>query len=150
MEFSDLIAFLALIISGYATYKTLKFNKRQEAFSERQDQLHRILIKNEQEQELLSKKADLRVTKSGKYNGVIKIKNVGSSTAINLTMEAPESENFFINNVLNNKFPVDLKSQCVVEVPYDVSPQGQREQLLILKWSDGVRKLNEKPENIKW
>jgi hypothetical protein len=59
---SDFIALLALAVSGYGAWKTIRFNERQKSLIETQERLNRLLLEKEQEQAATNKKADLGAT----------------------------------------------------------------------------------------
>lgn len=59
VDAANIIAGMALLLSGYATWITLKFNKRQQSLIESQEKLNNLLLEKESNEAENSKKADL-------------------------------------------------------------------------------------------
>lgn len=59
IDAGDVIAGLAFLLSGYATWQTVSFNKRQKSLVESQEKLNTILLEKENEDALKGKQADL-------------------------------------------------------------------------------------------
>ncbi len=49
VDAGDVVALLALLLSGYATWQTVSFNKKQKSLFESQEDLNRRLIEKENE-----------------------------------------------------------------------------------------------------
>ena len=56
---SEIIAGSALLLSCYATWQTLSFNKKQESLVKTQEKLNKLLLEKEKVQVLSDKQADL-------------------------------------------------------------------------------------------
>ena len=73
IDAGDVIAGLAFLLSGYATWQTVSFNKRQKSLVESQEKLNTILLEKENEDALKGKQADLGASiiklGSSKYQG---------------------------------------------------------------------------------
>ena len=52
IDAGDVIAGLAFLLSGYATWQTVSFNKRQKSLVESQEKLNTILLEKEVVEEL--------------------------------------------------------------------------------------------------
>ena len=59
IDAGDIIAGLAFLLSGYATWQTVSFNKKQKSLVESQEKLNNLLLEKENEDSLREKRADL-------------------------------------------------------------------------------------------
>jgi len=136
---SDIIAFVALLLSGYTIKKTIDFNKRQNEFIETNDKLNKLLIEKENEDSLTKKKADLSANfvNLGKSEYRLKIFNRGYNFAKNVRIEILEGNDLFIENDVNSKFPIEiLERQQGVELitPFESGSSSKAKIKLI--WDD--------------
>ena len=92
IDLSNVIAILALLLSCYATWKTFKFNRRQESLVESQKTLNELLVDKSKGEALSKRQADLGVSfiKLGRFQWRLKIWNKGESSARNVRIEIPE------------------------------------------------------------
>lgn len=140
MEFSDIISVLALILSAFATWKTLSYGATQ-------DNLNKMLLKKESHEDLSTKKADLTasIVKIGTNKHRLKIGNKGKCAAKNVMLEFPEGNNFVPDTELKAKLPLEiLESFQSIELMAFVSMQTERKQILLFKWQDDFSQNNEK------
>ncbi|MCF5865051.1 hypothetical protein K3H50_17100 [Aeromonas veronii] len=147
MDFGDIVALLALCLSGYATWKTVKFNKRQDELVETQRELNKLLLAKETEEVLDDKKADLgaSIVKLGNNNYRLKIWNKGSAVARNVEVSFPNGNEFVSDSELNDKFPYEcLEKHASVELIAYIHSDTARKQTLCLRWSDEHKNKNEK------
>ena len=84
----EIIACLALISSGYATWRTGRFNEKQKSLIEGQKELTNLLLEKEKGDVLGDKQADLSATfvKLGSSKHRLKIWNKGNATARNVKL----------------------------------------------------------------
>lgn len=59
IDAGDIIAGLAFLLSGYATWQTVSFNKKQKTLVESQEKLNNLLLEKENEDAVREKRADL-------------------------------------------------------------------------------------------
>ncbi|MEZ8236518.1 hypothetical protein AB4116_01025 [Vibrio splendidus] len=147
MDFGDGVALLALCLSGYATWKTIKFNKRQDELVETQKALNKLLLAKETEEVLDDKKADLgaSIVKLGNNKYRLKIWNKGNATARNVEVDFPNGNELVNDSELNDKFPYELlEKHASIELIAYVHSQTARKQKLCLRWSDEHKNKNEK------
>ena len=80
---SDILAGLALVVSGFATFKTINFNKKQEAINKVQERLNHQLLQKEYAELDNQRKADLGAAfyRVGSSNYRLKIFNRGRGVA---------------------------------------------------------------------
>ena len=119
IDLSNVIAILALLLSCYATWKTFKFNRRQESLVESQKTLNEILVDKSKGEALNKKQADLGVSfiKLGSFQWRLKIWNKGESSARNVRIEIPEGDHIFNESEIKEKFPLEkLEKHESVEV----------------------------------
>ena len=144
---SDIIAIGALGLSAYATWKTFKFNEKQNALNESQKKLNALLLEKEAEEMQSSKKADLGATfiKLGSNKYRLKIWNKGRSAARNVSLQFPEGNDCLIPSDIDSKFPLEvLEPQQGVELIAAVSLGTRSKHPIKLIWIDEFSDSNEK------
>jgi len=147
INFSDIIALLALILSTYSMKKTVDFNKQQNEFIETNDKLNKLLLEKESQDFLQQKKADISANfiKIGKHSHRLKIFNKGRNTAKNIRIEFPEGNEILIDGDIKDKFPVPILEQYQsVELIAAVHMQSPSRMTIKLIWDDEAGKDNEK------
>ncbi len=147
IDAGDVIAGLAFLLSGYATWQTVSFNKRQKSLVESQEKLNNLLLEKENEGLLKEKSADLGASfirlGSSKYR--LKIWNKGSATARNVRIEFPEGNDVVIASEVSDKFPMEsLERHQSVELIAAVHMQTKRKHIVRLIWADDAQPYNEK------
>lgn len=147
IDAGDLIAGLAFLLSGYATWQTVSFNKKQKSLVESQEKLNNLLLKKENEDALKEKRADLGASfiKLGDSKYRLKIWNKGSSTAKNVRIEFPEGNDVVIDSEITEKFPMEsLERHQTVELIASVHGRTKRKHVVRLTWEDDAQSHNEK------
>lgn len=147
IDAGDLIAGIALLLSGYAMWQTASFNKKQKALIEIQEKLNNLLLEKESEGAIKEKRADLGASfiKLGSNKYRLKIWNKGSATAKNVRIEFPEGNDVISDSDLANKFPMEsLERYQSVELAAFVSMQTKRKHIVRLIWDDDAQSHNEK------
>lgn len=137
---SELIAFLALLLSLYSTYKTIQFNKRQ-------DELTAKLIEKEEAESVDKKRAFLNATiiKLGQNNYRLKVWNQGKATAHNVHIQLLKNSDLLHPDFVNSIFPLEsLEPYQSVEMPALVHMQTEYKHPLEITWSDEYDKQNRK------
>ena len=143
----EIIACLALILSGYATWRTGRFNEKQKSLIESQKELTNLLLEKEKGDVLGDKKADLSATfvKLGSSKHRLKIWNKGNATARNVKLEFPEGNDVLIQSEINEKFPLEsLEKYQSVELIAAVHLDTRRKHVVRLIWEDDAQECNEK------
>ena len=147
IDAGDLIAGLAFLLSSYATWQTVSFNKKQKSLVESQERLNNLLLEKESEDALKEKRADLGASfiKLGSSKYRLKVWNKGSSTAKNVRIEFPEGNDVVIDSEITEKFPMEsLERHQSVELIASVHGQTKRKHVVRLIWEDDVQSHNEK------
>lgn len=147
IDAGDVIAGLAFLLSGYATWQTVSFNKKQKSLVESQEKLNNLLLEKENEDALKEKHADLGASfiKLGSSKYRLKIWNKGSATAKNVRVEFPEGNDVVIESELADKFPMEsLERYQSVELIAAVHSQTKRKHVIRLIWEDDAQTHNEK------
>ena len=138
IEFSDVLASLALLLSVYATWKTFKFNKSQE-------NLNKLLEEKAKDEALTKKKADLRASlvRLGPNKVRLKIYNQGEAPARDVRISFPEGNHHFFEHEIQQKFPMEtLEKHQSVEL---FAAMGGRMKVTIkLIWADDFSEENSK------
>lgn len=147
LSLSDIVASLALLLSGYSIKKTVDFNKRQKEFIETNDKLNKMLLEKETQDALQQRKADISANfiKIDKNNYRLKVFNKGKNTAKNIRIEFPEGNELLIKSDVNRKFPVPILEQHqsveLIAIIYYGSPNRIK---IKLSWDDDYGVDNEK------
>lgn len=147
IDAGDVIAGLAFLLSGYATWQTVSFNKRQKSLVESQEKLNTILLEKENEDALKGKQADLgaSIIKLGSSKYRLKVWNKGAATARNVRIEFPEGNDLVIESEVTDKFPMEsLEKYQAVELIAAVHMQTKRKHVVRLVWEDDAQSYNEK------
>ncbi|PNH81260.1 hypothetical protein [Vibrio diazotrophicus] len=147
IDAGDVIAGLAFLLSGHATWQTVSFNKKQKSLVESQEKLNNLLLEKENEDALKEKHADLGASfiKLGSSKYRLKIWNKGSATAKNVRVEFPEGNDVVIESELADKFPMEsLERHQSVELIAAVHTQTKRKHVNRLTWEDDAQTHNEK------
>ncbi len=147
IDAGDIIAGLAFLLSSYATWQTVSFNKKQKSLVESQEKLNNLLLEKENEDSLKEKRADLGASfiKLGSSKCRLKIWNKGSSTARNVKIEFPEGNDVVIDSEVADKFPMEsLERHQSVELIAAVHMQTKRKHVVRLIWEDDAQSHNEK------
>lgn len=137
MDLGDVIALLALILAGYSAYKTIKFNQRQNEFSNTADHLNKWLLKIAKDEVLSSSSADIgaRFVSSGPGNIKLRVFNKGKSAArnVNVILEPVKGMYIITKDVLPAKC-IDPQSNidCIASSQLG-SPQSIE---ITLMWDD--------------
>ncbi len=143
----DIISGLALTLSAYATVMTIRFNHRQKELIMSQEKLNKALLAKEEGEALAAKKAELGATliKIGK-NYRLKIWNQGKSPAHNVKLDFPEENDWFGEEDINSKFPLEsLDMHQSVELYAHIYLENRRTKHAIkLIWGDDSGETNEK------
>ncbi|CAG9001118.1 MAG: hypothetical protein CENE_03135 [Candidatus Celerinatantimonas neptuna] len=147
IDAGDIIAGLAFLLSGYATWQTVSFNKKQKSLVESQEKLNNLLLEKENDDSLKEKRADLGASfiKLGSSKYRLKIWNKGASTARNVKIEFPEGNDVVIDSEVTDKFPMEsLERHQSVELIAAVHMQTKRKHVVRLIWEDDSQSHNEK------
>lgn len=129
---SDVIATLALIISGYLALHQRSINASQAKVNE-------LLLQQGETEALETKKADLGATclKLGKGDYRLKIWNKGKATARNVKIEFPEGNQLVAESDVRRKFPLEALEQFqAVEVIMYMTLGTKGKHHVKLIWDD--------------
>lgn len=144
---SDFIAVLALAVSAYAAWKTIRFNELQKSLIETQERLNRLLLEKEIWDATTNKKADLGATivKLANSNYRLKIWNKGKVAAKNVSIFFPEGNELVDDEDVSEKFPLEsLDTHQSVDLVAFVGMDTKSKHVIRLTWSDDSNLQNEK------
>lgn len=147
ISLGDIVALLALALSGYATWKTFKFNERQKSLIESQKKLNLLLLDKEEQESANNRKADLGTTfiKLGSSKHKLKVWNKGKACARNVRLEFPEGNDVFTQSDIDRKFPLEtLDTYQSVELIASVHIGVKSKHVIKLLWEDDFSDANEK------
>lgn len=140
ISFSDVLATIALLLSGYATWKSLRAGESEK-------RLNDFLLEQGKNQELDARKADLGASflKLGNSKYRLKIWNKGKATARHVNITLPEDNDVLIESDIKAKFPLEVLEQYqsveLIAAPHMGSKQKQK---IRLTWADDFSEENEK------
>lgn len=144
---SDIVAVVALLVSGYAIWTTQKFNRRQLSLIESQEELNKRLLAQGESEALDARKADVgaKYVKLGSSRYKLKVFNKGKATARNVRIEFPDGDSPVPQSELRDKFPMEILEQHgSVDLIAAVHMQTPPKQTAILRWADDYSDSNEK------
>jgi glycosyltransferase involved in cell wall biosynthesis len=144
---TDVIAGLALLLSAYATWKTIQFNDRQRSMIETQEHLNKRLLEKEDAEANEEKKADLGAifVKLGSSNYRLKIWNKGKAVARNVQIDFPGGNEIVVQSDVEQKFPLEaLEPFHSVELIASVHMGSKSKHEVRLRWADAYSETNEK------
>jgi hypothetical protein len=139
LSFSDVTALVALLVSTFAAWKTIRFNERQKSLIESQERLNALLLEKERSVSDANKKAELSATivRFGNNNYRLKNWNKGVSAAKRVSISFPEGNDIVDDNEVRAKFPLEsLGTFDSVELAAFVSMDTKRKQVVRIAWSD--------------
>lgn len=143
----DPIACIALVLSAYATWQSVRFNERQKSLIESQERLNKRLLEKEDAEAENDRMANLGATfvKIGSNNHRLRIWNKGKAPARNVTIEPLEGCDCLMLGDINRKFPLEiLEPHQSVELIAAVHMGTKSKQPICLRWSDDSADAREK------
>lgn len=129
---SDVIASLALVISGYLAWHQRGINASQAKVNE-------LLLQQGEAEALETKQADLGASylRLGKGNHRLKIWNKGKATARNIRIDFPDGNNLVAESDVVQKFPLEALEQFqFVELTAYMRIGMKEKHQLTLTWDD--------------
>jgi len=146
-SFGDVVAGIALILSGYATWRTIKFNERQKSLIESQKRLNNLLLEKGESEALDARKADLGATfiRLGNNKHRLKIWNKGKAPARDVRIKFPDGNDLLIDSDISEKFPLEILEQYQWVELIAAAHMGTKQKLTLrLIWADDFSENNEK------
>lgn len=147
IDFSDIVALLALGLSLYSMRKTFEFNRRQNEFAETANKLNTLLLEKESQDALYQKRADISADfiKVGQNKRSLMVFNKGRGLARDVRIEFPEGIGVLIPDEVQDKFPIPILEQDQsVELIAAVTYGSSSRMTIKLIWNDESGADNEK------
>jgi hypothetical protein len=139
-DLSGCVALAALALSGYSTWKTFQFNRKQEALIKSQALLTELQSKRELAEAADSQRADLGAAfvKLGSNQHRLKVFNQGKATARHVEIDFPEGNQFVLSSDVTSKFPLEtLDRYQSVQLIAAVHMGSPSKTVVRLRWEDG-------------
>jgi hypothetical protein len=146
LDAGDLLALLALALSGFATWKTLQFNKRQEDLIESQQSLNRRLAQREDKEDKETKQAALSAAfiKLGSSSWKLRVGNKGKAAARNVRLTFVAGHESFIPSDVESKFPMQvLHPHQSVDLLAAVGMGSPSKYEILFEWEDDFQTHNQ-------
>ena len=147
IDFGDVLAGCALLLSMYATFTTAHFNRRQKSLIDSQEKLNELLLQKEQAGSVGEKQANLGASllKLGNSKYRVKIWNQGQCAARNVRIDFPDGNDLVIQRDVDEKFPLEaMGKHQSVELIATVHMGTKAKHAIKLIWEDDHSDLNEK------
>ena len=144
---SEIIAFFALLISGYATYKSHKFKENERELVEVQKKLNLLILEKEEREASQSNKADLGANfiTVGKHKYRLKVFNKGKATAYNVQISFPDGNEIVDEHSIKQRFPLEkMERGQSLELLSSFASQKKRKLGVKLKWENEDGKKQQK------
>jgi hypothetical protein len=135
---SDVISFLALIMSGVAIWDTRRSNRAAQHLIDNELELARHQLSILRHSTASEQKANVsaRMYKQGK-NWKIRVFNTGPSDAKNVRLVLNEKNQFVTENTLRNKFPMTrMERGQSVDIGASVPLSYPPKENLTIRWDD--------------
>jgi len=136
---SEIIAFLALLLSGYATYRTLKFKNNEKELVDVQKKLNMLMFEKEKREADQVSKADIGANfiSTGKHNFRLKIFNKGKAPAYNVTIAFPDGNDMVDEHSIKQKLPLEKMEQGQsVDLLASYGSESKMKLKVELKWQN--------------
>lgn len=139
--FQTIFTVLAFMLSVYATYKTIGFNRRQNEMAKIQAELNKLLLRKETNEAIESFKADLGVNfiKIGSNSRRLKVFNKGKGSAKNVKIDFPDGNEIVVQSDIDSKFPLEkMEQHQSVELISAVHMGSPSKITVELSWDDNT------------
>src|SRR5690625_224246 len=106
----DIIAGLAFLLSGYATWRTHSFKKKEEELLDVQGKVNTLILEKEKREAAQASRAALGASfiAIGSKKHRLKVFNRGKAEARHVQIDFPEGNEVIIESELEDKFPVEV------------------------------------------
>lgn len=139
ISIADVIAGLALLLSAYATWRTLKFKRKEEEFLDLQAKVNALILEKEQREANQANRAELGAAfvSIGSKNHRLKIFNKGRAVAYNVAVEFPNGNDIVLESELEEKFPMEaIEPGQSVELIAAIHFGTKAKHVVRLRWVD--------------
>lgn len=139
VSLGDVIAAVALLFSGYATWRSRGLRKKEEELIEIQHKLNALMLDKEEREAQSANAAELGANfiTLGSKKHRLKVFNKGKATAYQVSLEFPEGNDSIMDSDLQEKFPMEsMEPGQSVELIASFSMQTKRKQAIKLHWKN--------------
>ncbi|RUO18005.1 hypothetical protein CWE08_12080 [Aliidiomarina iranensis] len=137
VSLGEVIAAIALLFSGYATWRSRGLRKKEEELIEVQRKLNELMLDKEKREAQSANSAELGANfiTLGSKKHRLKVFNKGKATAYQVSLEFPEGNDCIMNSDLEEKFPMEaMEPGQSVELIASFVMQTKRKQAIRLHW----------------
>lgn len=139
VSLGDAIAAIALLFSGYATWRSRGLRKKEEELIEIQRKLNTLMLDKEKREAQNANSAELGANfiTLGSKKHRLKVFNKGKAPAYQVSLEFPEGNECIINSDLKEKFPMEaMEPGQSVELIASFVMETKRKQAILLRWTN--------------
>ena len=143
----DVIAALALLLSGYATWRSHGFKKKEAELLDVQRKVNALLLEKEKREAAQATRADLGASffSLGSSKHRLKVFNKGKATAYGVEIDFPDGDDVVIKSDIQDKFPMEtMEPGQSVELIAAVHMGTKRKHTIRLVWHDAEGNEQEK------
>ena len=143
----DVIAAIALLFSGYATWRSRGLRKKEEELIEIQHKLNALMLDKEAREAQSANSAEIGANfiTLGSKKHRLKVFNKGKATAYQVSLEFPEGNDCIMDADLDEKFPMEsMEPGQSVELIASFVMHTKRKQAIRLHWKNAVGESFEK------
>lgn len=139
ISIGDIIAALALLLAGYATWRSHAFRKNEQDLLDVQRKVNALILDKEQREASEASRAELSATfvSLGTNKHRLKVFNKGKAVAHNVQIDFPDGNEVVIESEIEEKFPMEMMEPGQsVELIAAVHDQMKRKHAIRLRWQD--------------
>lgn len=150
VSLGDIIAAVALLLSGYATWRSHRFKSKEEDLFEVQRKVNTLVLEKEEREAQQASRAELgaNFVTFGSNNHCLKISNKGKAVAHQVQIDFPDGNDLVIDSDIRDKFPVEsFEPGQSVSLKAAIGFRMTRKLAIRLRWQDIDGKEREKVVN---
>lgn len=139
VSLGDVISAIALLFSGYATWRSRGSRRKEEELIEIQYKLNALMLDKEEREAQSANEAEIGANfiSLGSKRHRLKVFNRGKATAYQVSIRFPEGNDCIIDADLQEKFPMEsIEPGQAVELVASFSMHAKRKHAIKLSWKN--------------